>query len=118
MVEHERTRAEGLMVASPDGALVAVLSGSSKGTAVRIPGDQGSVVRIGKAPDNDLVLSDDTVSRYHLTIHRVPDGLLVRDAGSTNGVRIGGAKIKEAIVDPGAVIRAGEVELAIRLELQ
>jgi len=118
MVEHERTRAEGLMVASPDGALLAVLSGSAKGSAVRIPGDQGSVVRVGKAPDNDLVLPDDTVSRYHLTIHRVPEGLLVRDAGSTNGVRIGGAKIKEAIVDPGAVIRAGEVELAIRLELQ
>ena len=115
---YERTRAEGLMVASPDGALVAALSGGAKGTTVRIPGDPGGVVRIGKAPDNDLVLPDDTVSRYHLTIGRVPDGLLVRDLGSTNGVRIGGAKIKEAIVDPGAVIRAGEVELAIRLELQ
>ncbi len=117
-MEHERTRAEGLMQASPDGALVAVLSGTAKGTTVRIPGEAGGLVKIGKAPDNDLVLPDDTVSRYHLTISRVPDGLLVKDLGSTNGVRIGGAKIKEAIVDPGAVIRAGEVELAVRLELQ
>ena len=56
-------------------------------------------MKIGKAPDNDLVLPDDTVSRYHLTIARVREGLEVKDLGSTNGVRIGGAKIKEAIVD-------------------
>ncbi len=116
--EHDRTRAEGHQVASPDGALIAVLSGNAKGSTCRVPGDLGGVVRLGKAPDNDLVLPDDTVSRYHLTITRVREGLLVKDLGSTNGVRIGGAKIKEAIVDPGAVIRAGEVELAIRLELQ
>ncbi len=95
-----------------------MLSGGAKGASVRVPGEPGSAIRIGKAPDNDLVLPDDTVSRYHLAIARVPEGLQVRDLGSTNGVRIGGAKVKEAIVDPGSVIRAGEVELAVRLEMQ
>ncbi|MGZ3476356.1 MAG: sigma 54-interacting transcriptional regulator [Polyangiales bacterium] len=117
-MEQDRTRAEGIATASPDGALVAVLSGKAKGTTVRIPGEPGAVVKNGKAPDNDIVLPDDTVSRYHLTIGRVREGLQVKDLGSTNGVRIGGAKIKEAIVDPGSVIRAGEVELSIRLEIQ
>jgi transcriptional regulator with GAF, ATPase, and Fis domain len=117
-MEQDRTRAEGIATASPDGALVAVLSGKAKGTTVRIPDEPGAVVKIGKAPDNDIVLPDDTVSRYHLTIGRVREGLQVKDLGSTNGVRIGGAKIKEAIVDPGSVIRAGEVELSIRLEIQ
>ena len=109
--------AEGAM-ASPDGAIVAVLTGASKGQTVRIPAELGAVVKIGKAPDNDLVLNDDTVSRYHLTLGRVAEGLQVKDLGSTNGVRVAGAKIKEAIVEPGAVVRAGEVELAIRVELR
>jgi len=114
---HIGTRAASPLVASPDGAMVVVLSGSKKGTTFRIGADAKAVVRVGKAPDNDIVLDDDTVSRHHLTVARVPEGLLVRDLGSTNGVRVGGARIKEALVDPGTVVRAGEVELAIRLEL-
>jgi len=117
-VEHLATRAHQDLVASPDGAVVAVVSGAAKGKSVRIPGGAGGLVRIGKAPDNDLVLPDDTVSRYHMTIARVSGGLEVKDLGSTNGVRVGGARLKEAIVEPGTVVRAGEVELAIRLELQ
>ncbi|MBK7399532.1 MAG: sigma 54-interacting transcriptional regulator [Myxococcales bacterium] len=114
---HIGTRAASPLVASPDGAMVVVLSGSKKGTTFRIGADARAVVKVGKAPDNDIVLDDDTVSRHHLTVARVPEGLLVRDLGSTNGVRVGGARIKEALVDPGTVVRAGEVELAIRLEL-
>jgi len=112
------TRAASPGATSPDGAIVVVLSGASKGQSVRIPGEIGASVRIGKSPDNDLVLSDDTVSRQHLTLTRTAEGLLVRDANSTNGVKIGGAKIKEAIVEPGSLIRAGEVELAVRVELK
>jgi transcriptional regulator with GAF, ATPase, and Fis domain len=118
MIEQQGTRAEGHLVASPDGALVVVLSGAAKGATFRVPAGTDAAVRIGKAPDNDLVLPDDTVSRYHLTIGRTAEGLQVRDLGSTNGVRVAGAKIKEAIIDPGAVVRAGEVELAVRLEIQ
>ena len=112
------TRAADPSPPSPDGAIIAVLSGASKGQTVRIPGDIGSIVKIGKAPDNDLVLPDDTVSRYHLTIGRTVEGLQLKDLNSTNGVRIGGAKVKEAIIEPGSLVRAGEVELAIRVELK
>ncbi|GAC1355852.1 MAG: hypothetical protein NVSMB47_09280 [Polyangiales bacterium] len=112
------TRAASPGPSSPDGAIVSVLSGTAKGQILRIPGEIGASVKIGKAPENDLVLTDDTVSRQHLSITRTVEGLLVRDLGSTNGVRIGGAKIKEAIVEPGALVRAGEVELAIRIELK
>jgi len=35
------------------------------------------VVRLGKAPDNDLVLSDPAVSRYHAEIRILEDGLLL-----------------------------------------
>ena len=118
MNDSQGTRAAGDITRSPDGAVVAVVSGSSKGKTLRIPAALGTVLKIGKAPDNDLVLDDDTVSRHHLTIGRTSQGIEVRDLGSTNGVRIGSAKIKQALVEPGTVVRAGEVELAIRLELK
>jgi transcriptional regulator with GAF, ATPase, and Fis domain len=87
-----------------------VLSGKGKGTSVRL----GERLRIGKAPDNELVLLDDTVSRHHCELLRADGGVLVRDLGSTNGTRVQGAKVSEAIVQPGAVLRVGEVEIALR----
>jgi len=100
-----------------DGAIVTVISGESKGTSLAIPGEVGAPMRIGKAKDNDLVLGDDTVSRYHLTLGRAERGLEVVDLGSTNGVRIGGARVERAFVEPGTIIRAGDVELLVRVEI-
>jgi DNA-binding NtrC family response regulator len=96
--------------ASNVGIQVMVLSGSAKGTTKAL----GEKLRIGKAPDNDLVLSDDTVSRAHCELTRIDAGVRVRDLGSTNGTKVGGARISEAIVQPGAVLKVGEVEIALR----
>ena len=52
--------------ALPDELVVVVLSGSQRGRQVRL----GERLRIGKAPDNDLVLPDDTVSRHHCELER------------------------------------------------
>ncbi|HLK38233.1 MAG TPA: sigma 54-interacting transcriptional regulator [Polyangiaceae bacterium] len=87
-----------------------VLSGSAKGTSRPI----GDRCRIGKASDNDIVLADDTVSRHHCELTRRPDGVHVRDLGSTNGTRVQGARVTEAVLQPGAVIKVGEVDIAIR----
>jgi DNA-binding NtrC family response regulator len=103
------TRAVG-PAASKVGIQVMVLSGSAKGTA-RPLGDR---LCIGKAPDNDLVLSDDTVSRHHCELTRTGSGVRVRDLGSTNGTKVGGARVSEAILQSGAVLKVGEVELALR----
>jgi DNA-binding NtrC family response regulator len=101
---------------SPDGAVLIVISGQAKGRSLRLPSRTGASVRIGKADDNDLVLPDATVSRHHLGIERVDHGLIVRDLGSLNGIRIGGGAVKEAVVGPGAIIGAGSVELLIAVE--
>ena len=52
-------------------------------------------LRIGRALDNDLVIADSRVSRYHAQIVRDPHGPLVRDLGSTNGTARGGRTIGE-----------------------
>jgi transcriptional regulator with GAF, ATPase, and Fis domain len=92
------------------GVHVLVLSGSAKGTAVPI----GDKLTIGKASDNGLVLSDDTVSRHHCQLSRASDGIHVRDLDSTNGTRVQGARVTEAVVVPGTVLKVGEVELVLR----
>jgi transcriptional regulator with GAF, ATPase, and Fis domain len=92
------------------GIHVVVLSGSAKGTHLPLV----EKLRVGKAQDNDLVLADDTVSRHHCELTRANDGVHVRDLGSTNGTRVQGARVSEAIVQPGTVLKVGEVELALR----
>ncbi len=102
---------------TPDGAVIIVIKGDTKGTSVGVPGKPGECLRVGKAPDNDLVLPDATVSRYHMTLERTTEGLRIVDAGSTNGVLIGGARVNEGLVEPGALLEVGDVQLLIGVEV-
>ncbi|HME91440.1 MAG TPA: sigma 54-interacting transcriptional regulator, partial [Myxococcaceae bacterium] len=68
-------------------------------------------VKLGKAPDNDLVIDHPTVSRNHLLVRRQGDRFLVQDLGSTNGTFIDGAQVREAYLRPGALLEVGDVQL-------
>lgn len=70
---------------------------------------------IGSAPGNDLVLSDPTVSRYHLELERRADRIVVTDMGSTNGTMIGGALLEgsKASVASGALLTIGATTLHV-----
>ena len=52
-------------------------------------------VRVGRAPDNDLVLVDGSVSRYHCEIGIRGDAVELKDAHSTNGVKLNGRKLND-----------------------
>jgi transcriptional regulator with GAF, ATPase, and Fis domain len=85
-----------------------VIKGAQRGTEFVVSGD---VFRVGKAPENDLVLADETVSRVHFEIARDAKGYLVRDLKSTNGTFLDGAEVKEAYLRAGSVIGLGACEL-------
>ena len=85
-----------------------VIKGSQRGTEFVVSGD---TFRVGKAPENDLVLADETVSRVHFEIARDAKGYLVRDMKSTNGTFLDGAEVKEAYLRAGSVIGLGSCEL-------
>jgi transcriptional regulator with GAF, ATPase, and Fis domain len=95
-----------------DDLVLVVLSGVQRGRQVRL----SQRMRVGKASDNDLVLEDDTVSRHHCELERRENGVFVRDLGSTNHTRIGRTAISEAVVEAGATIKVGGVELGVRVE--
>jgi DNA-binding NtrC family response regulator len=78
--------------------------------AVSWEGEQGT---FGTAHDNALVLSDDTVSRYHLRVAAVAEGIRIIDLGSTNGTFLGDARIAEAIVPPGTLLKLGRTSVSL-----
>jgi transcriptional regulator with GAF, ATPase, and Fis domain len=108
------TRGTAFTPAGSLGIVITVLSGSSKGTTRNLAG----LIKIGKASDNDIVLTDDTVSRHHCELQAATEGIVIRDLGSTNGTRVFGARVQEATFPPGTVFRVGEVEIALRPQQQ
>jgi transcriptional regulator with GAF, ATPase, and Fis domain len=103
---------------SPDGAVLHVLSGDAKGDSFRAPARVGAKVRVGKSSDNDLALSDKTVSRHHAEVVRTEKGLLLRDLGSRNGTFVGGVRVREADIEPGSIVLFGDVQVLVRVDLE
>ncbi len=75
---------------------------------VRMKGDR---LRIGRSLDNDLVLGDPSVSRFHAEVRRRGDGLELRDVGSSHGTRVDGQLVERAPVAVGTEIGIGSHRL-------
>jgi pSer/pThr/pTyr-binding forkhead associated (FHA) protein len=80
----------------------------------------GSEVRVGRDPAQcPIYLAEPRVSGVHATLRFEMGQLLVRDETSNNGTWIAGARIAPGVwtpVPPGAPLRIGPVEFAVRLE--
>ncbi len=93
---------------------VSFLTGPNRGEELVLsPGE----TRIGRAADNDIIIVDPGVSRYHATINIDSTSVWVADAGSTNGVLIG----EHVITGPtklssGKQILVGQTWFAITIE--
>jgi len=72
---------------------------------------QQSLATVGRHETNDLVLADPGVSGVHLELARDGEHVRVRDAGSTNGTWLGGHKIVDAVLAPGAELVVGGTTL-------
>jgi SARP family transcriptional regulator, regulator of embCAB operon len=65
-------------------------------------------IRIGRRPDNDIVLDDDDVSRYHAVIIDTGGSFVISDLRSTNGILVHGRRIRtSATLTDGDYIRIG-----------
>jgi S1-C subfamily serine protease len=84
------------------------------GTRYTVP-QQG--LRIGRAPENDVVLPDPNVSRQHLVVWATPRGAFLRDLGSQNGTYIAGRRIGSGpeAIPAGARVRIGVTEIQVEV---
>ena len=85
------------------------------GNPGRVTDIPGGILRIGRAPDNDLVLGDGRVSRHHGRIAGRLGTLVYTDLGSTNGSRVNGEAVIEVVLGPGDRILVGDTTLEVRL---
>ena len=68
---------------------------------------EDGTTRIGTHADNDLVLTDSTVSRHHLEMRVGREGIEVRDLETTTGPKHGGARIGQVVLVGPARLRLG-----------
>ncbi|MHB8874789.1 MAG: FHA domain-containing protein, partial [Myxococcaceae bacterium] len=73
------------------------------------------VTTLGRADENDIVLSGDLVSRKHARIHVKGDDIHLEDLGSRNGSRLNGEPVHGTVVlKPSDAVNVGENSLGIR----
>jgi pSer/pThr/pTyr-binding forkhead associated (FHA) protein len=85
------------------------------GKGLKIPIDK-AIIFIGRHPECDIVITRSrTISRKHCAIVQVNNSLVLRDLGSTNGVRVNGKRVKkEARFTAGDTVMFGDIEYNVK----
>lgn len=65
---------------------------------------------IGRLPDQDVVLRDQSVSRQHATIVRENNSYSIIDRNSSHGTFLNGIRVQRAPLNPGDVLQLGSLE--------
>jgi len=71
--------------------------------------------RLGRGPENEIVLRDPQVSRYHAVINLTGSEYVITDLGSANGTSVNGVRISQPCpLHQGDVVAIGSEQLVFR----
>jgi hypothetical protein len=65
-------------------------------------------LRLGRSPDNDIILRDPATSGHHARVERRGDQFWIIDLGSTNGTLVNGEPVQEQQLSSGDRITIGQ----------
>lgn len=71
------------------------------------------ILLLGRHPECDIQIDSRKISRRHCCIAQVSDYLVVRDLGSTNGIRINGLRIIEGRLTAGDELTIGNARYKV-----
>jgi pSer/pThr/pTyr-binding forkhead associated (FHA) protein/tetratricopeptide (TPR) repeat protein len=103
--------AESGMTAREGHAYLEIVDGDGKGHMITV-GSRG--VTIGAGSRNNLVLDDPFVSRQHARVDLDGGRYVVKDTGSTNGIRVDGQDVAQAEMANGTRLQIGGVLMLFR----
>jgi len=103
-----RRRAAVPLLATPTRVTVSALDG------IRQMDLRASVVSIGRAADNDIVVADRGISAHHAVLRHDGQSWSVEDLSSTNGTFVNGQRVLRVRFSPGDEIRVGDTVLRLR----
>lgn len=75
------------------------------------------IVLVGRDAECDIRLDSRKVSRRHCCLAQVGDQLVVRDLGSTNGIRINGVRVVEGHLKAGDELAIGNRRYQLRWDV-
>jgi len=74
---------------------------------------KGEIAMIGRKSDCEISIKDPAVSGNHARICEVGDQFVIEDLGSTNGIIIGGKKVKQHVLQNEDLLNIGEHQIKI-----
>jgi len=74
---------------------------------------KGDVISIGRRSDCDISIKDPAVSGVHARIKKIGEDFVIKDSDSTNGVHMGGKRIKRQVLKHDDLITIGEHRLKV-----
>jgi pSer/pThr/pTyr-binding forkhead associated (FHA) protein len=75
----------------------------------------GTMLTIGRTAENDIALPSKMVSRNHARLLIGPNGIIVEDAGSTNGCFVNGEQVRQHLMHDNDVLELGDLRYRLRL---
>ena len=92
-------------------AYLIIKHGENRGKDFKIVKDETT---IGREPENDIVIPNPTVSRFHAKITRSEDKYFIEDLGSANGTMVNGIRVTKELLHDGDIVQLGDVVLVFK----
>jgi two-component system, NtrC family, response regulator GlrR len=94
-------------------ASILYASGAHAGSEIALERER---IRLGRGTGVDVLIDDASVSHEHAALELTATGYRIRDLGSTNGIRLNGAKVTTAALKHGDRVVLGSVEFCYVVE--